>query len=111
MSAFRSITPSEATGLNEQLFNDLQSNQGSVPKLAQKLANSPAAPKAYLGFGAALSEGKLNGKQRADRGVGREYQPVRLLPVRAQRSGLKRRSFQTAGQWLTTCVLTRRKVN
>jgi len=64
MSTFRSIPPSEATGLNKQLFDGLQSKLGMVPNLAQQLANAPAALKAYLGFGAALSEGKLTGKQR-----------------------------------------------
>lgn len=44
-------------------------------------------------------------------GYGRECQPARLLPVRAQRSGFGRLFFQTAGQWLTTCFLTRRKEN
>jgi len=64
MSTFRSIPPSEATGLNKQLFDGLQSKLGMVPNLAQQLANAPAALKAYLGFGAALSEGKLTGKLR-----------------------------------------------
>jgi uncharacterized peroxidase-related enzyme len=64
MSTFRSIPPSEATGLNKQLFDGLQSKLGMVPNLAQQLANAPAALKAYLGFGTALSEGKLTGKQR-----------------------------------------------
>ncbi len=64
MSTFRSIPPSEATGLNKQLFDGLQNKLGMVPNLAQQLANAPAALKAYLGFGAALSEGKLTGKQR-----------------------------------------------
>ena len=64
MSTFRSIPPAEATGLNKQLFDGLQSKLGMVPNLAQQLANAPAALKAYLGFGAALSEGKLTGKQR-----------------------------------------------
>jgi uncharacterized peroxidase-related enzyme len=64
MSTFRSIPPSEATGLNKQLFDGLQSKLGIVPNLAQQLANAPAALKAYLGFGVALSEGKLTGKQR-----------------------------------------------
>jgi uncharacterized peroxidase-related enzyme len=64
MSTFRSIPPSEATGLNKQLFDGLQSKLGMVPNLAQQLANAPAALKAYLGFGAALSEGKLTGRQR-----------------------------------------------
>ena len=64
MSAFRGITPSEATGLNMQFLNDLQSKLGPVPNLAQKLANFLAALKAYLGFGTALSEGKLNVMQR-----------------------------------------------
>ncbi len=64
MSTFRNITPSEATGLNKQLFDGLQSKLGMVPNLAQQLANAPAALKAYLGFGAALSEGKLTGRQR-----------------------------------------------
>jgi alkylhydroperoxidase family enzyme len=64
MSAFRSMTPSEATGLNRRFFDDLQSKLGPVPNLAQKLVNSLAALKAYLGFGAALSEGKLNVKHR-----------------------------------------------
>ncbi len=64
MSAFRSITPSEATGLNRQFLDDLQSKLGRIPNLAQKLASSLAARKAYLAFDAALSEGKLNVKQR-----------------------------------------------
>jgi uncharacterized peroxidase-related enzyme len=64
MSTFRSIRPVEATGLNKHLFDGLQSKLGMVPNLAQQLANAPAALKAYLGFGAALSEGKLTGKQR-----------------------------------------------
>jgi hypothetical protein len=65
MSTFRNIPPSEATGLNKQLFDGLQSKLGMVPNLAQQLANAPAALKAYLGFGAALSEGKLTGRQRS----------------------------------------------
>jgi len=64
MSTFRSIPPSEASGLNKQLFDGLKNKLGMVPNLAQQLANAPAALKAYLGFGAALSEGKLTGKQR-----------------------------------------------
>jgi AhpD family alkylhydroperoxidase len=56
--------PSEATGLNKQLFDGLQSKLGLVPNLVQKLANSPAALTAYLGFGALLGEGKLTGRQR-----------------------------------------------
>ncbi len=36
----------------------------SSPNLVQKLANSPAALTAYLGFAAALGEGKLTGRQR-----------------------------------------------
>jgi uncharacterized peroxidase-related enzyme len=35
-----------------------------VPNLAKQLANAPSALKAYLGFGAALSEGRLTGKLR-----------------------------------------------
>jgi AhpD family alkylhydroperoxidase len=38
MSTFRNITPSEATGLNKQLFDGLQSKLGMVPNLAQQLA-------------------------------------------------------------------------
>jgi uncharacterized peroxidase-related enzyme len=64
MSTFRSVQPGKATGLNKQLFDGLQSKLGMVPNLAQQLANAPAALKAYLGFGAALSEGRLTGKQR-----------------------------------------------
>jgi hypothetical protein len=51
--------PSEATGLNKQLFDGLQSKLGLVPNLVQKLANSPAALTAYLGFVALLGEGKV----------------------------------------------------
>ena len=64
MSTFRSVTPNEATGLNKQLFDGLQHKLGLVPNLAQQLANAPAALKAYLSFGSALSEGKLTGKIR-----------------------------------------------
>ncbi len=64
MTTFRSIPPSEATGLTRQLFDGLKAKLGMVPNLAQQLANAPAALKAYLGFGVALSEGKLTGKQR-----------------------------------------------
>jgi uncharacterized peroxidase-related enzyme len=64
MSTFRSITPEEASGLNKQLFDGLQKRLGMVPNLAQKLANAPAALKAYLSFGGALAEGRLSGKVR-----------------------------------------------
>jgi uncharacterized peroxidase-related enzyme len=64
MSTFRSIQPAEATGLTKTLFDGLQQKLGMVPKLAQQLANSPAALKAYLNWGANLSEGALNAKLR-----------------------------------------------
>ena len=109
MSTFRSITPSEATGPEQAAFYWSSAQAGSRTNLAQKLAASPVALKAYLGLGAPLSEGKLNSKQREHRGCDRVYRPVRLLPVRAQHSGLKCQSCRTTGS--PRASLTRRKVN
>jgi uncharacterized peroxidase-related enzyme len=64
MSTFRSIQPAEATGLTKTLFDGLQQKLGMVPNLAQQLANSPATLKAYLNWGATLSEGALTAKLR-----------------------------------------------
>ena len=64
MSTFRSIQPAEATGLTKTLFDGLQQTLGMVPNLAQQLANSPAALKAYLNWGANLSEGALPAELR-----------------------------------------------
>ena len=80
MSTFRSVTPSEATGPEQAAFYWSSAQAGSGRNLAQKLAASPVALKAYLGLGAPLCEGKLNSKQREHRGCDRVYRPVRLLP-------------------------------
>ena len=112
MSAFRSITPSEATGLNRQFLNDLQSKLSPVPNLAQKLANFRAALKACLGFGASLSEGELNVKQREQSAASVANTDQCDYCLSAHNVlGSSADLFQTAGQRLTTCVLTRRKVN
>jgi len=64
MSTFKSIEPAEATGQTKQLFDALQRNLGMVPNLAKQLANSPAVLKAYLNWGATLSEGVLPAQLR-----------------------------------------------
>ncbi len=56
---FQTIDPSQATGQNKKLFDGLQQKLGMVPNLAKLLANSPTSLKAYLGWGATLSEGVL----------------------------------------------------
>ena len=112
MSAFRSITRSEATGLNRQFFNDLQSKLGPVPNLAQKLANSLAALKAYLGFGADLSEGKLNVKQREQSALSvANINQCDYCLYTHNVLGSSADLFKLPDSGLTTCVLTRRKVN
>jgi uncharacterized peroxidase-related enzyme len=64
MSTFRSIQPTEATGITSTLFTGLEKKLGMVPNLAKQLANSPAALKAYLNWGATLSEGSLTPQLR-----------------------------------------------
>jgi uncharacterized peroxidase-related enzyme len=56
---FQSIDPAQATGQTKKLFDGLQQKLGMVPNLARLLANSPTSLKAYLGWGATLSEGVL----------------------------------------------------
>jgi uncharacterized peroxidase-related enzyme len=64
MSIFKSIEPSETTGQTKQMFDGLQRKLGMVPNLAKQLANSPVSLKAYLSWGAALSEGVLPAQLR-----------------------------------------------
>jgi uncharacterized peroxidase-related enzyme len=64
MQTLKSIDPTTATGKTKQIFDGFQKKLGVVPNLVQVLANSPAALSAYVGFGAALSQGTLSGQAK-----------------------------------------------
>jgi hypothetical protein len=50
MARIKIIDPAQATGKSKELLTALQNNIKSVPNLAEALANSPAALKAWVKF-------------------------------------------------------------
>ena len=112
MSAFRSITPSEATGPNRQFLMIYRASWVPSRTWRRSWLTSLAALKAYLGFGAALSEGKLNVKQREQSAlsVANTNQCDYCLSAHNV-LGSSANLFKLPDSGLTTCVLTRRKVN
>jgi uncharacterized peroxidase-related enzyme len=59
MPRLKPVDPVAATGEVKELFEGIERKLGRVPKLMQGLANSPAALRAYLAIGEALSRGVL----------------------------------------------------
>lgn len=64
MPRLRVVTPEEATGKTEAIYNDVKKKMGKVVNIFQGMANSPAALKAYLSMSAALAEGELTPSDR-----------------------------------------------
>jgi uncharacterized peroxidase-related enzyme len=64
MSRIPTIDPSTATGEPKELLEAVQSKLGMAPNILRIMANAPAALKAYLGFGEALSGGRFDAKSR-----------------------------------------------
>jgi uncharacterized peroxidase-related enzyme len=58
------VTPEEATGKAEELYDGVKMKMGKVVNIFQGMANSPAALKAYLSMSAALAEGELSPAER-----------------------------------------------
>ncbi|MGB4100684.1 MAG: peroxidase-related enzyme [Alphaproteobacteria bacterium] len=54
--------PDTATGLQKELFAQIQGAFGTVPNMFKTIGNSPAALQAMFGFFGALSKGKLGPK-------------------------------------------------
>jgi uncharacterized peroxidase-related enzyme len=64
MQRLPAIDAAHATGDAKQLLDGVQQKLGMTPNIIRSMANSPAAVKAYLGFGDALSTGRLDAKSR-----------------------------------------------
>lgn len=64
MARLNSIDPATATGDTKEMLNAVEAKFGMVPNLVKIIANSPAFLKAYLDFGAALSNGTLDAETR-----------------------------------------------
>ena len=64
MPRLTAIPAEQAPGKAKDLLASVQKQLGVTPNLMRTLANSPAALDAYLGFGAALGQGVLEGKVR-----------------------------------------------
>ena len=64
MTRLTAIDPATATGETKDLLEAVQNKIGMAPNVIRTIANSPAALKAYLGFGEALATGGFNAKER-----------------------------------------------
>jgi len=58
------VDPATATGEAKVLLDGVQKKLGMTPNLLRTLANAPAALKAYLGIGEALTGGRFDAKTR-----------------------------------------------
>lgn len=64
MPRLNALTTEQANPRAQTLLSGVEKKLGSVPKLMQTMANSPAVLEAYLGFTTALSKGSLSAKLR-----------------------------------------------
>ena len=64
MSRLIPVDPATATGEAKTLLDGVQKKLGMTPNVIRTIANSPAALKAYLGLGEALSGGRFDAKMR-----------------------------------------------
>jgi uncharacterized peroxidase-related enzyme len=64
MPRIPAIDPKTATGEAKELLDAVQSKIGMTPNLMRTMAHAPAALKAYLGFGEALSRGRFDSNTR-----------------------------------------------
>jgi len=64
MTRLNAIDPATATGETKTLLDGVKKKLGITPNVIRTIANSPAALKAYLGLGEALSGGRFDAKTR-----------------------------------------------
>lgn len=64
MSRLPTIDPTTAIGESKELLDAVQKKLGMAPNILRIMANAPAALKAYLGLGEALSGGRFDAKSR-----------------------------------------------
>jgi AhpD family alkylhydroperoxidase len=64
MSRLTAIDPATATGEAQELLDGVQKKLGATPNIIRTMANAPAALKAFLAFGEALSGGQFDAKSR-----------------------------------------------
>lgn len=64
MPRLTAVDPATATGESKELLDAVQKKLGATPNIMRTLANAPAALKAYLSFGEALSGGRFDPKSR-----------------------------------------------
>jgi len=64
MPRISAINPATATGEAKELLDGIQNKIGMAPNIYRTMAHSPAALKAYLGFGETLAGGRFNAKVR-----------------------------------------------
>lgn len=64
MARLTAVEPAKAEGKARDQLDRIQKRLGFAPNMMRILANAPAALDAYLGFGKALSGGKLSAAQR-----------------------------------------------
>lgn len=64
MPRLKTISPEQAEGKTQELFQAAQKALGRVPNIFQGLGNSPAALKAYMSMDEALAGGNLTEAQR-----------------------------------------------
>ena len=65
MNRIAQLDPAVAVAKSKELFDLAQSKLGGVPNLIRVLANSPAALEGFLSLNAALAQGVLSAKVRA----------------------------------------------
>ena len=64
MPRLTSVDPATATDESRQLLDAVQQKIGATPNVLRTMANSPAALRAYLATGEALSGGRFDAKSR-----------------------------------------------
>jgi len=64
MPRMTAIDPTTATGDAKELLDGVQKKMGMTPNIIRTLASAPAALKAYLSMGEALSGGRFDAKSR-----------------------------------------------
>ena len=62
MTRLKALSPDKALGKTKDMYNKVHATLGTIPKMVQTMANSPALLEAYLNFSGALAGGVLNSK-------------------------------------------------
>ena len=62
MSRLKALSPDEATGKTQELFNAVKSKLGVIPNMMRTMGNSPVVLESYLTLSGLLAHGKLGAK-------------------------------------------------